>query len=108
MIMDSPHPEHPPHELSVQQARKWLAREREALQAQLADVERGDQWSESTLLATRTASAQELLNEIDQAAQRLEDGDFGTCERCEKDIPVERLEIRPYVRFCVGCQGLPA
>ncbi|MFK7966908.1 MAG: TraR/DksA family transcriptional regulator [Burkholderiaceae bacterium] len=47
--------------------------------------------------------AQEL-REVEQALERLESGRYGLCERCDKDIPVERLAIQPAAAYCVPCQ----
>jgi DnaK suppressor protein len=47
------------------------------------------------------------LNEIEEALQRLykDPEGFGTCERCGDRIAFERLEVVPYARHCVRCQG---
>lgn len=44
---------------------------------------------------------------IDDAMRRLgEDAEsFGVCEGCGEDIPPRRLELLPYTRLCVACQG---
>lgn len=43
--------------------------------------------------------------EVDAALKRLEDGSFGSCERCGKEIPKERLTAIPWARFCVDDQA---
>jgi DnaK suppressor protein len=45
------------------------------------------------------------LNEVTEALQRIEKGEYGTCEGCEKEIPRKRLEVFPSARFCVACQS---
>jgi RNA polymerase-binding protein DksA len=47
---------------------------------------------------------QALLVRIDRALARIDDGTYGTCERCGKDIPVERLEARPWAELDIDCQ----
>ncbi len=47
---------------------------------------------------------QALLARIDRALGRIEDGTYGKCERCGKDIPVERLEARPWAELDIDCQ----
>ena len=42
---------------------------------------------------------QVLLARIDRALGRIDDGTYGTCERCGKDIPEERLEARPWAEL---------
>lgn len=45
------------------------------------------------------------LNEVAEALVRIENGGYGTCEGCEKEIPRKRLEVFPSARFCVTCQS---
>lgn len=45
-----------------------------------------------------------LLQKIDQALERIEEGTFGLCERCGSDIGGERLKARPVTTFCINCK----
>lgn len=45
-----------------------------------------------------------LLQKIEKALARIEDGTFGTCERCEEDISPKRLEARPVTTLCIRCK----
>lgn len=45
-----------------------------------------------------------LLKEVTQALQRLEDGSFGLCERCNEPIADKRLDALPFARHCINCQ----
>ncbi|SDS58761.1 TraR/DksA C4-type zinc finger protein [Jiangella sp. DSM 45060] len=53
--------------------------------------------------AAHRASVARILNDVEAAQNRLARGTFGACERCATAIPVERLELRPWTRLCVGC-----
>lgn len=44
------------------------------------------------------------LRLINDALQRITDGDYGTCFHCEEVIPDRRLDIIPWAKFCVPCQ----
>ena len=44
------------------------------------------------------------LEEIEEALQRLEGGEYGHCESCGVEIPDARLEALPHARFCIKCQ----
>ena len=44
------------------------------------------------------------LADIEEALVRIEAGEFGVCEMCEKEIPIKRLEVFPAARCCVQCQ----
>ncbi|NKE73816.1 TraR/DksA family transcriptional regulator [Candidatus Manganitrophus noduliformans] len=41
--------------------------------------------------------------EIADAFRRLEAGTYGVCERCGEEVPVERLKVEPFARYCVPC-----
>jgi len=46
------------------------------------------------------------LRLVNEALDRLESGDYGTCLRCEEPIPPKRLRALPWARYCVPCQEL--
>ena len=45
-----------------------------------------------------------LLKKIDKAIERVADGTFGLCERCEEPISQKRLEARPVTTLCIRCK----
>ncbi len=49
------------------------------------------------------AKRDELLR-VDEALDKIKDGRYGMCEECEEPIPIERLEVRPFTRYCVACK----
>ena len=55
-----------------------------------------------------TASMAELAGTrvaaIESALRRLRDGNYGICEECGEDIPLERLQALPAAVLCVDCQ----
>jgi DnaK suppressor protein len=40
------------------------------------------------------------------ALQRIADGSFGTCLRCDGYISLKRLEAVPWASFCIACQDV--
>jgi DnaK suppressor protein len=44
------------------------------------------------------------LTEVDHAIHRIEQGTFGRCEACGREIGTERLRARPAARFCLDDQ----
>jgi len=50
--------------------------------------------------------AQQTLGQINRALRKLDDGSYGTCERCGKAIPEERLRARPWATLCIDDQRL--
>jgi DnaK suppressor protein len=47
-----------------------------------------------------------LLREVSTALQKIEDGSYGTCERCSEPIADKRLDALPFARYCITCQRL--
>jgi DnaK suppressor protein len=47
----------------------------------------------------------ERLRQIDEALLRMEEGDYGTCEECGEEIPIGRLKVLPFARYCVKCKS---
>lgn len=45
-------------------------------------------------------SLERELSDLEAALRRIDDGAYGTCEACGKDIAAERLEAKPAARFC--------
>jgi DnaK suppressor protein len=58
------------------------------------------------LLVSMSDNDRQLLNLIDEALERIEDGEYGNCVRCEEPLPDKRLEAVPWARHCVRCQDL--
>ena len=50
--------------------------------------------------------AQQTLVQIDRAVAKLDDGTYGTCERCGRAIGEERLRARPWALLCIDDQRL--
>jgi len=47
---------------------------------------------------------QKLLSKIEEALQRIEDGNFGECDSCGELIGLKRLEARPVTTLCIECK----
>lgn len=43
----------------------------------------------------------QVLAEIERALQRIDDGTYGTCTVCGKEIGAERLEAYPWASLCI-------
>ena len=46
-----------------------------------------------------------LLNDVDAALVKAEEGTYGVCENCGKDIGAARMEYRPTSRYCIDCKS---
>jgi DnaK suppressor protein len=47
-----------------------------------------------------------LLRNVRSALQRMAEGSYGTCLRCEEDISPKRLDAVPWAGYCIRCQEL--
>jgi len=48
----------------------------------------------------------DILNQIESALKRIENGTYGICEVCKKPIDEERLKAIPYATMCVRCKSI--
>lgn len=44
------------------------------------------------------------LSRIENALERMRDGQYGACEACGTNIPMARLNALPYATLCIKCQ----
>jgi DnaK suppressor protein len=55
-------------------------------------------------LLSLTDGEREQLLQIDDAIKRLEHGEFGVCQVCQKEISGKRLHAIPWTAMCINCQ----
>jgi len=46
-----------------------------------------------------------LLRDVDEALARVDEGTYGLCKSCGKEIGADRMEFRPTSRYCVDCKA---
>ncbi|WP_224403736.1 TraR/DksA C4-type zinc finger protein [Pseudonocardia sp. ICBG1034] len=99
-------------------AREWVAslrRELDALADQQALTSHDDEHDpEGVTIAVQRAQLQGLLaaaerecGDLDRAADRMADGDYGRCSVCGGPIAPERLEALPAADTCISCASDP-
>lgn len=44
-----------------------------------------------------------ILNQVESALQRIQDGTYGMCLECEEEINEKRLRAIPYALYCKDC-----
>ncbi len=49
------------------------------------------------------SQARKSLQRLENALRRMEQGTYGICVRCGKEIPLTRLQHVPEALFCVPC-----
>lgn len=45
-----------------------------------------------------------ILQLIQEALRRTEDGSYGLCVECQQDVQKKRLDAVPWARHCIECQ----
>jgi DnaK suppressor protein len=45
-----------------------------------------------------------LLDKINEAIARIDNGEYGVCDDCGERIRTKRLEARPVAKFCINCK----
>lgn len=68
----------------------------------MADV--GTNVYERERLMTFEQEMRDRATAIEEALQRMDDGTYGTCARCGREIPLARLRVMPFSGYCVDCQ----
>lgn len=84
-----------------------LERLREALKEEVdVDAEEGDpDLIEREKNVALVSQLEYKMEGIRAALRAIDKGSYGLCERCGKEISVERLEVKPDATLCVQCQG---
>jgi RNA polymerase-binding protein DksA len=71
----------------------------------IVSVSRGTESASATLNReidyTLGENSEQILSEIDAALKRIDDGTYGVCTRCGKEIGIERLEAYPWASLCI-------
>lgn len=49
-------------------------------------------------------NARELMNQIDRALVKIEEGTYGQCATCGKNIEAARLKALPHASLCISCK----
>ncbi|MET9559268.1 TraR/DksA family transcriptional regulator [Streptomyces tauricus] len=104
MSLDTPRPETPPERLPTHEALQRLEHERNSRLTQLRALDGAGAEAEVQVMSAQKDTVRRVLAEVEAAFARVRDGSYGSCLDCAKPIPVERLEILPYTRFCVPCR----
>ncbi len=91
------------------EARSLLLSRRESLSRSPAEVQpcdSGSSWRdwESQCEPIAEPTRRELAD-IEAALRRIEEGSYGTCEKCGGPMGLQRMRAIPEARFCLSCSG---
>mgnify|MGYP001161973891 FL=1 len=68
--------------------------------------EDGSSLAEAERLDVFSGNLAQMRARIMNALERMEEGAYGKCMRCGKDIPIDRLRAIPYAEYDVACQEI--
>ncbi len=68
------------------------------------DAERATRETENSLELRTRDRYRKLINKIDKAMIRLDEGEYGFCEETGEEIGLARLEARPIATLCLDAQ----
>lgn len=78
------------------------------LQSEVRDVgdeaERATRETENSLELRTRDRYRKLINKIDKALNRIEEGVYGYCDETGEEIGLDRLEARPIATLCLDAQ----
>lgn len=64
-----------------------------------------DEVEEYSTLLPMEYSMELRIRNINSALEKIEKGEYGLCEKCKKEIPMERLNVSPESKFCLNCEN---
>lgn len=104
--------------MDEQETREALAAKAADLQEQMARLTRpeqdqgaisfGKRVGDGTAMAVDRLTAvgahdnlQDILDQVHRAQAKLEEGSYGRCDECDREIVPGRLEVRPWSTHCL-------
>jgi DnaK suppressor protein len=63
-----------------------------------------DEVEEYETLRSIEQSLEVKLRDINLALEKIKKGNYGICEKCQREIEIDRLEAIPEARFCKKCK----
>jgi RNA polymerase-binding protein DksA len=100
-----------------------LRAELESLNKQISEIEARYQGEEGVVLGDDEGAAgslttdrerdlslldntRDIVDQVERAIQRIEDGIYGKCASCGKSIEAARLKALPHASLCIACKRL--
>jgi DnaK suppressor protein len=68
--------------------------------------DRASQESDMALELRNRDRERKLIKKIDETIGRIDDDDYGFCDKCGVEIGLKRLEARPTATLCIDCKEL--
>ena len=67
-------------------------------------AETGTEIYEQERNLTLEQTLKQQLAEVEHALAKIDEGTYGICDRCGKEIVSERLQVLPQAALCINCK----
>lgn len=88
----------------VEESRETISNLQQEVRDVGDEVERATRETENSLELRTRDRYRKLINKIDQALNRIEEGEYGYCDETGEEIGLDRLEARPIATLCLDAQ----
>lgn len=88
----------------VEESRETIANLKQEVRDVGDEAERATRETENSLELRTRDRYRKLINKIDKALNRLDDGEYGYCDETGEEIGLARLEARPIATLCLDAQ----
>ena len=76
------------------------------LEAEVGDsIDQATQSLDKEILFELSDNERKMLDSIEAALRKMDNGTYGACEHCKRPINKKRLKALPSARYCMSCQS---
>jgi len=72
-------------------------------QTRVGRLSRMDAMQQQAMAQASSRRMEQEVQRLHAALSRLQTGNYGTCVKCEEEIPTRRLQIDPATLVCIDC-----
>ena len=88
----------------IEESRETISNLKDEVRDVGDEAERATRETENSLELRTRDRYRKLINKIDKALIRVEEGDYGYCDETGEEIGLARLEARPIATLCLDAQ----
>ena len=88
----------------IEESRETISNLKDEVRDVGDEAERATRETENSLELRTRDRYRKLINKIDKALVRIDDGDYGYCDETGEEIGLDRLEARPIATLCLDAQ----
>ncbi|MCP4005671.1 MAG: TraR/DksA family transcriptional regulator [bacterium] len=76
-----------------------------AVDAPIGRISRMDAMQQQSMAVANRLAAEQRLQRVQAALQRIAADEYGDCIRCEESVGLKRLQAQPEAVLCIECQS---